>query len=123
MTPDFKRIPEYIFYEHIRKMFKIINTAWSNRWQSQNPRSFELALEFVTEELERTKHLINVYDDPEIVWYKDKPYQVIGSTLIKIDGSWVEGVIYEALYRVRSKNSSVFVRTKSDFESKFKPKS
>ncbi len=50
--------------------------------------------------------------------YKEKKYKLISSTKIKIDGEWVEGIIYMCLYN--NPDGLIWVRTKEDFFEKFK---
>ena len=61
-------------------------------------------------------------NEPTILtyFYKDKPYRMLNYTKIKINGEWVDGVIYIPLYKCDK--SSTFVRTKKEFFELFKTK-
>ncbi len=52
--------------------------------------------------------------------YKGKSYRLLQSTKIKIDGEWVDGIIYMCLYK--NPDGLIYVRTKKEFFEKFKLK-
>lgn len=53
-----------------------------------------------------------------IYYYKDKPYEVLSDTSIKIGDEWIPGIIYICLYE--NKDGMVWVRTKEEFNKLFK---
>lgn len=55
-----------------------------------------------------------------IYYYKDKPYQLVHMTKIKLNGIWQEAVLYKCLYV--NPNGMLWVRLKDDFFNNFKPK-
>jgi len=58
-------------------------------------------------------------DYKNIYTFKDKPYRIFSDTKIKINDDWVDGIIYECLYK--HPNGRYFVRTKEEFFTRFKP--
>lgn len=50
--------------------------------------------------------------------YKGKPYRIFAETKTKINGQWVDSIIYQTLYV--NPEGSLWVRTKEEFFSLFK---
>lgn len=53
--------------------------------------------------------------------YKEKNYTIFSETKIKIDGVWVDGIIYLTMYY--NPDGRFFVRTKEEFFKLFKENS
>lgn len=51
--------------------------------------------------------------------YKNKQYRFFSETKIKINGVWVDGVIYTPIYNCP--DGWIFTRTKEEFFNLFKP--
>ena len=58
-------------------------------------------------------------DSENIYYYKDKPYRVVCESKVKIDGVWLDCVIYEALYE--NLDGKIWVRPRLDFVTNFRP--
>lgn len=54
-----------------------------------------------------------------IYTYKNKQYRIFAETKVKIEGVWVDCVIYQTLYY--NKDGWIWVRTKEEFFELFKP--
>ena len=54
----------------------------------------------------------------KIYQYKGKPYSIVEETKTKINGQWVDSIIYKTLYV--NPEGSIWVRTKEEFFSLFK---
>lgn len=52
--------------------------------------------------------------------YKGNPYRIFSETKVKIDGKWVDAIIYQTLYP--NSDGWIWVRTKEEFFSLFKEK-
>jgi hypothetical protein len=50
--------------------------------------------------------------------YKGKPYRIFAETKTKINGIWVDSIIYQTLYN--NPDGWIWVRTKEEFFSLFK---
>jgi hypothetical protein len=46
--------------------------------------------------------------------YKGKEYRIVHFVKMKVNGDWVDGVLYEAMYL--NPDGRYFVRTKEDFD-------
>ena len=53
-------------------------------------------------------------------YYKDKPYRIFSETKVKIDGNWIDSVIYQCLYD--NPDGIFWVRTAEEFDRLFKLK-
>ncbi len=49
--------------------------------------------------------------------YKDKPYEIVSESKIKIGGTWIDVVIYKCLYE--NPDGMIWVREKKEFFSLF----
>ncbi len=56
----------------------------------------------------------------KIYWYKGKPYRIFLATKAKIDGKWVDAIMYQTLYV--NEDGAFWVRTKEEFFELFKEK-
>ncbi|MEK6828913.1 MAG: hypothetical protein AABY15_02220 [Nanoarchaeota archaeon] len=54
----------------------------------------------------------------QVYEYKGKKYRIFAETKIKINGVWVEGIIYQTLYH--NPDGWIWVRTKEEFFELFK---
>ena len=56
----------------------------------------------------------------EIIYeYKGKQYRIFAESKIKIDGQWIDCIVYQTLYV--NDDGWIWVRTKDDFFNNFKP--
>ena len=53
-----------------------------------------------------------------IYYFKGNPYRIFSETKVKIDGIWIDAIIYQALYV--NKDGIFWVRTKKEFFELFK---
>lgn len=56
----------------------------------------------------------------DIYTYKNKPYQILRETKIKLEGVWVDCVIYKTLYH--NPDGDTWVRTSYEFYKLFEKK-
>jgi protein associated with RNAse G/E len=59
--------------------------------------------------------------EDKIYEYKGKLYRIFSKTKIKIDGNWVNGIIYQSLYY--HPDGSIWTRTEEEFFRLFKENS
>lgn len=55
----------------------------------------------------------NIYE------YKGKQYRIFAESKMKIDGKWIDCIVYQTLYV--NEDGWIWVRTKEDFFNNFKP--
>jgi len=55
----------------------------------------------------------------QVYLYKGNPYEIAAESKAKIDGIWIDVIIYRCLYI--NPDGQVWVRTKEEFESLFEP--